>query len=117
MTLKTEPMDNTQKLRYIAGYLVIKSPALYRMQVLLCEMLIRAIAPDKPDLESSSDMLTGERDHLWLFEDALGSLKTQAVSTDQQRLADRLLAEVDYYREALEKNLCLIHELQRSGRA
>jgi hypothetical protein len=111
-TPEAEQLDNNYKLLYITYYLISKLEVTNKMNDLLQEALARAIVPDETDLHEWVDQSTGQRDMLWMFEDVLHYLKTQSLTTEQQREVDHLMVEVKYFRQALEKNILLVTELQ-----
>jgi len=116
MTPEPEQLDNDDKLRYIAYYIISKLEMTNRGNELLQEALaresLRDTVQDEIDLDDWVDRSTGERDMLWVFEDVLCYLKTQSLTVEQQREADHLMVEAKYYRQALEKHLLLLTELQ-----
>lgn len=116
MTPEPEQLDNDYKLRYIAYYLVSKleltNQANDQLQEALAREDLRDRLQDEIDLDDWLERSTGERDMLWMFEDVLLYLKTQSLTVDQQREADHLMVEAKYYRQALEKQLLLLTELQ-----
>jgi len=109
---EAEQLNNDDKLQYIAYYFTSKVEVVNKMNDLLQEALSRAIVPDESDLQEWVSESTGQRDMLWLFEDVLRYLKTQSLTTEQQREADHLMVEVKYFRQALEMNRLLLTELQ-----
>jgi hypothetical protein len=116
VTPKAEQLDNEYKLNYLTLYLAYKFEHVEKGTGLFQEALSRSDVRDNVgdalDVEDLIDRTTGERDMLWMVDDVLCYLKTQQLTAEQQRLADHLVIEVQYCRQAHDKFIMLLSEFK-----